>query len=344
MKEVFDRLSAVKGGVCVTIILNTHKTTPENQKDPILLKNLISETSKRIEAEYDAKTAKSYTEKLTELAATIDHYHNDNGLMLFVNEDIAEYLRIPTHPTQRIVIDDTFATKSILRALNKDTEYYALVLAGGKAKMLEASSGEFISEIHDEGIPFNDEKLYNVSRDEFFNRVDKAVVKVRTKKPHQIVILSDENNFHQYMKVADYPNIIMGHIHLKNYDEKPANQIKEIWPFISELTKAKQSARIAELEHAVSAGTCITDINEIWSAVREGRGRTIFVEEGFYLPVSNEDGKLTPIDASEISTKHDIDDITDEMIEYTLKFGGDVVFTERGTMKAFQKIALVTRF
>ncbi len=344
MNEVFDRLSKVKGGTCVTIILNTHRTTPDNQKDPINLKNLISETTKRLENEYDAKTAKTYTEKLNELAESIDLYQNDHGLMLFVNEDIAEYLRIPTHPEQRIIIDDTFATRSIVRAIKKDTDYYVLSLASGKAKILLASSEDVKEEIRDEGFPIKDEQLYNVSIDEFFNRVDKAVNKVRVKNPHQVVILSDENNFHQYMKLADNPNIVMGHITLKNYDEKPANLVKEIWPAIRELTVVRNRERISELEKAVSAGTCITDINEIWTATQEGRGRTIFVEEGYYQSAKNVNGQLIPIANDEIVSKEDIDDVVDEMIEFTLKFGGDVVFLDRGSLKDFEKLALVTRY
>ncbi len=344
MKEVFERLSAVKGGVCVTIILNTHRTTPDNQKDPIALKNLITEAGKRLENEYDSKLAKEYTQKLTDVAETIDLYHNDHGLMVFVNEDIAEYLRIPTHPTPRIIIDDTFATRSIVRAMKKDSDYYLLVLAGGKAKMIEASSEDVVEEIHDEGIPYKDEQLYNVSKDEYFNRVDKAVIKVRTKKPLPVVILSDENNYHQYLKVADNPNIVMGHIALKKYDEKAANQVKEIWPVIRDLTVARNRARIDELELAVSANTCTTDINEIWTAVQEGRGKTIFVEEGYYLPVRNENGILTPIETDQIHSKNDIDDVIDDMIEYTLKFGGDVVFIEKENMKDFEKLALITRY
>ena len=136
----------------------------------------------------------------------------------------------------------------------------------------------------------------------------------------------------------------MGHIALKNYDEKSANIIREIWPAIRDLTVIRNRERITELEHAVGAGTCITDINEIWRAVQEGRGRTIFVEEGYYQSAKNVDGQLVPIEQNEITGKNDIDDVVDDMIEYTLQFGGDVVFLERGSMKNFERLSLVTRY
>lgn len=357
MKEVFDRLSRIQGGVCVTIILNTHKTTPDNQKDSIVLKNMISEAATRLENEYDHKIAKSYTEKLTQLANEIDHYHNDNGMMLFVNENIAEYLRIPTHPEPRVIIDDTFATRSIVRAMKKDTDYYVLVLTKGRARLIEASSEDVVEEVRNKEFPVKDNNSVSLSKeeaaksqrmtnilDEFFNRVDKSINRVRTNNPLPIFICSEENNYHLYLKSADYPDTIKGHLTLRNFDEKPANLIKEIWPVVRDLTVENNRTRIAELNQAVSTGTCITDINEIWNAVKEARGKTIFVEEGYYQAAKNDDGFLTPIEASEISHRNDIDDVVDDMIEYTLKYGGDVVFLEKDSMKDFDKLALVTRY
>lgn len=344
MKEVFDRLSKVKGGTCVTIILNTHKTTPDNKKDSITLKNLISETSRRLEIEYDAKTSKTYTDKLNQLADEIDHYLNDHGLILFVNEDIAEYLRVPTHPQPRVIIDDTFATRPIIRAMKKDTDYYVLLLSVGKASMIEASSDEVIQEVNTEGFPIKDDQINSHTKEEFFNRVDKAVNKVRTSNPLPIVAYSEDSTYHQYIKVADHPNIILGNINLKSNVDKPANLIKEIWPSIRDLTVERNRERFSELEQAVSTGVFLSDINEIWNAVKEGRGKTIFVEEGYYQAAKNENGVLTPIEQNDISHKNDIDDVVDDMIEYTLQFGGDVVFLEKGNLKDFDKLALITRY
>ena len=53
---------------------------------------------------------------------------------------------------------------------------------------------------------------------------------------------------------------------------------------------------------------------------------------------------MIPIANDEIVSKDDIDDVVDEMIEFTLKFGGDVVFLDRGSLKDFEKLALVTRY
>lgn len=356
MNQTLERLSKIQAPVCVTIILKTHKTHPENQQDSILLKNMITEANRRLQEEYDADTAKKYTEKLQKLAASIDHNYNDNGLMLFVNDDVEELLRVPVTPhSDRVILDTTFATRTIVRALKKETNYYALILSRGRARLIEARSEEVVKEFNDQGFPVTDNRLHPVTTNEaglasrvtnltqeFFNRIDKAVNAIRKENPLPVVIYSEETNYHAYMKVADHPNTILGHITLKNPDEKASNLIKEIWPHIKELTVAKNRARITELKQALSTGKFLGDLNEIWRAVQEGRGKTIFVEEGYYQPAKEENGTLTPIEKAKAG--EDINDVVDEMIEHNLKYGGDVVFLEKDSLENFNKIALVTRY
>lgn len=357
MLDTLERLSKIKAPVCATIVLNTHKTAPDNKKDPILLKNLISRASKRLENEYGAEISKRFTKKLNDLANDIDHSKNDNGLILFVNEDISEYLRLSTHSTPRVILDDTFATRSIIRALKKDTNYYILAVSKGNARFIEASSDNLVREFDTEGFPYTDDELISLSKaethhasrvtnltNEFFNRVDKSVNAIRSNNPLPIVIYSEDTNFHQYMKEADHPDTILGHVVQTNFDAKASNLIKEVWPNIRELTLNKNRSRISELEEALSTGKFLSDLNEIWRAIQNGRAQTIFVEEGYFQPVKNEDGVFTPISPDDISHKDDINDIVDDMIEQTLQMGGDVIFLEKDSLKKFNKLALVVRY
>lgn len=357
MKETLERLSKITAPVCVTIILKTHKTHPENEKDDLLLKNLIIDANRRLQNEYGSDIAKRYTEKLQKIAKDIDYRKNDLGLMLFVNDDIAEYLRLPIQPHSRVILDNTFATRPIVRALKRATDYYVLVLSKGKARLLEASSDQIVQEFTDKGFPVTDNNLQAASRQEtsdaarvtnltreFFNRIDKMVNTIRKNNPLPVVVYSEENNYHEYMKVADNPNTILGWVLLKNFDEKPGNLVKNIWPEIKKLALSKHRAKVVELEKALGSGKYLSDLNDIWEAVQKGRGKTIFVEEGYFQPVREENGILTPIESSEIKAENDNNDIVDDMIEHTLKFGGDVVFLEKGSLKEFNKLALVTRY
>src|SRR5690554_732387 len=217
LKELKDIISES----CVTIILNTHRTSPDNKKDSITLKNLIKEAEERLFADESKRNAKGLVERLKELESKIDHSHNLESLVLFVNEDIAEYTRLPIAVEERVVIDHTFATRDLVRALHLETNYYVLVLSQQKVRLLEAFNDKVVSEI---GSPFpiensqfystNKAELSNASRQtnlvaEFFNRVDKEVNKIRKDNPLPVLICTEESNYHEYLKVADQKQSII---------------------------------------------------------------------------------------------------------------------------------------
>lgn len=357
MKETFERLSKITAPVCVTLVLNTHKVHPENKKDVIVLKNKIAEANQRLKKEYGEEVAEKYTEKLEKLAEDIDYRHNDHGLMLFVNDDVAEFLRLPIKLNNRIILDDTFTTRPIVRALHRSSNYYVLVVSKGKARLIQASSDAVEKEFTSRGFPIEDPDLLGLIKanpskaarvtnltQEFFNNVDKMMNNIRRENPLNVIVYSDEYNYHDYMKEADNPNTILGHISLKNFEESAGNLVKKGWPEVEQLILEKNRARVEELQQAISSGKYLGDLNDIWQAVQKGRGRTIFVEEGYFQPVRDENGILTPITTEEIKDKNDINDVVDDMIEYNLEFGGDAVFLEEGSLENFNKIALVTRY
>ena len=84
------------------------------------------------------------------------------------------------------------------------------------------------------------------------------------------------------------------------------------------------------------------DFNEIWKAVNNGRGKTLFVKQGYFQParLQNNHIELIPPDQSEDAN---IDDIIDEMIEINLQHEGDSVFVEGNQLEKFNGLVLITK-
>ena len=98
-------------------------------------------------ADMEKKEATKLLDKLNSLATGLDHSQNLESLMLFVNEDIAEYVRLPIKVEDRVVIDDTFATRDLFRAIHIKMHYYVLVLSQEKIRLVEAMNDKVIKEI-----------------------------------------------------------------------------------------------------------------------------------------------------------------------------------------------------
>ncbi len=357
MNITLKELKDVTSDNCVTIILNTHRTKPDNQKDPLALKNLIKEAEQRLSVDRNKKDVQGLIQRLTELEAKIDHSHNLESLILFVNEDIAEYTRLPIPVEDRVVIDQTFATRDLIRGLHLDSGYYVLVLSQQKVRLIEAFNDRVVAEIggsfpieNNQFYSTNKAELSNATRQtnlvaEFFNRIDKEVNKVRKDNPLPVLICTEESNYHEYLKVADEKQSIFGtFLNQNRVDEKAQAIVEEAWKIVKEHNVQRNNARKVELQKAVSNGLFLSDVNDIWKAISEGRVQTLFVEQGLFQPAVIEDGLVTLVLTTDKDRKEVIDDIYDEMIELNMKFGGDVVFLPKGELKDFNGFGATTRY
>lgn len=106
---------------CITIIMNSHRTRPDSLQDEVRLKNHIKTVDQRLRADTDKRTHTQLMDQLNRLAERIDHSLNLDSLILFVNEDMAEFSRLRIPVEDRVVIDDNFATRDLVRAMHLQT-------------------------------------------------------------------------------------------------------------------------------------------------------------------------------------------------------------------------------
>lgn len=358
MNNILKNIKDIKAEGCVTISLNTHRTSPDNQADRIALKNLIQTAENRIQADYykDKALGDILLKRIKDLAASINHEHNLESLVLFVNQNVSEYTRLPIPIEPGVVIDDTFNTRNLIRALHIETGYYVLVLDQQQARLIEAYNDSVVSET---GKPFpihnnhlystNKAEISNASRQtnlvaEFFNRIDKEVNKIHREHPLPVIVSAEGSSYFEYLKIADNRESIIGQINENRSEHKAHHIVNAAWPLVKTYMKEKNAARFSELDKALVSGKYFVDLNEIWTAIRQGRGKTIFVKTDLFLPALIENDIITPVPAYERAKKGVIDDIVDEFIEENFRFGGDVVFLEGDKLEPYNGLVLSTRY
>lgn len=357
MNQKLKELKDIKSDNCVTIILSTHRTSPSNLKDSVHLKNLISKAEKRLLETNDKKKVKNLIKSMNDLAKSINHSNNLESLILFVNEEIAEYIRLPIHVEDRVIVDDNFATRDIVRALHSEADYYILVLNQKKARLIEAFNEKFVREIEEE-FPIENEHWFRIKKadpanatrqrnlvSEFFNRVDKALNKVWRKEPLPVLICTDESNYHEYLKVADNKNIFLETLlRQSTHDKKDHIIVKQAWEIVKDHFEKRQEERKAQLMQFVGSERFLKDLNEIWQAIKQGRIRTLFIEQGLFQPGILGDTEILLVSDQEKEKNNVADDIYDEMIEENMRFGGEVVFLPKGELDEFNGFGAITRY
>ena len=71
-KEKLEKLASEKSSPCVTISMNTHRTSPDNLQDVIVLKNLLKEAHERVTNEFGKRPVSDLLEKIDNMEKEID--------------------------------------------------------------------------------------------------------------------------------------------------------------------------------------------------------------------------------------------------------------------------------
>ena len=355
LKEKFLQLKDVYAYPSVTILLNTHRTKPDNQRDPINLKNLITETENRLDEEFKFREILKLKENLKNIQQQIDHNFNLDSLAIFVSNEVCDFVRLPISVENRVVIDHTFATRDLVRALHLSDNYYILTISQRNGRLYEAFNDQILEEITEGKFPVKNETHYSTDKleisiakraddlvREFLNRVDKEFIEIYKRNPLNLIIAGTERNFHFYKEITDRKQAIIGWINQNRDEFTPHEIVKDAWKVKLDYLKEQQQTAISELEIAVSQQKFESGIREIWRAINEGRGDKLFVEKDYFQPARLENDEIILMeDAKEAGV---IDDMIDEIIERQLQFGGEVVFLENGSLDKFQRMGLKLRW
>lgn len=340
---------------CVTILVNTHRTFPENKQDSIALKNALTEAEKRLLEHYEKRAVIEIVQKMNALANSVDHNFNLESLALFVSPGSAEMLRLPIRVEPRVHIGQNFALRDVMRAVNRSTEYYILTVSQHMARLMMAFNDSLQIEYRENHVfPIKNNTLYTTDKlaksagaddtltKEFFNRVDKHLVEQYKEYPLPVVVATEERNQQQYMEVADRKDIIIGFIHRNRDDEKPHEIIRDAWPVVDAWLAEQRLQTLGQLEHAQSQQKALSDLNDIFHAANEGRADLLLVERDYIQPARIVDSNL--VFADDPNEEGVYDDIVDEIVDKVIEMGGRVVYLPEDALANYQKCALIVRY
>ena len=357
LKETLLLLGAERNTPCVSISLNTHRSRPNTEQDKILLKNLLKEAHDRVSKEYDKKTVANLLKKIDSVRERIDINANLDSLHIFLSNDTEEIVRSPWEASNnRVSISTQFAIRPLIKAYNRSEPYLIMVLSQKQVILYEAVNDGIIQEVKNEDFPLTenipatlypeklgDAKYVDDLTRNFFNRIDKGLVKVNQATDLNCVVVTTEDNYNKLMQVADKPNIYHGYVSVNTLKLAPHQVVKETWKFVEKLQSKRRGEAIEEVKKAISQGNVLTDLQEIYRAAIDGRGDLLVVHQNFRQSVvMNDDGSFELVD--DPSTPGAIDDITSKIAWEVISKKGRAIFTEQEELKDLGEIVLKTRY
>jgi hypothetical protein len=344
----------------LTITLPTHRMSPKNSQDPILVKNLVEQAVNRLLEEFNKRELAALLDRLEKLTAGINYYHTLDGLALFVSRDFARAIKLPFTLKERVNVGKTFLTRDLVFAMNRTPRYWTLVL-GEKPTRLFEGTRDFLIEIQDDGFPIihegpgGEQSLpggfgikKSAYRDEyhrkFFRQIDTAIKPFLVDDPLPLVVVGVVRFLAFFNEVTKNKESILATLRGSHSKTSAHNLGKLVWPQVKEALAEQRQQVLSELDKAVGERRYCSTIAEIWRFASEGRGHLLLVEEDYHFPARvDETGRhLTPADDG--TAPGVIDDAVDEIIETVLGKQGRVVFMENGQLAAYQRMVLILRY
>lgn len=353
-------LQQIRGYPALTITLPTHRTAPQNQQDPIRVKNLVKQAVTRLLQEFNKREIESLLARLEKLVSEIDYRYTLDGLALFVNRDFARAFQLPFTLEERIVVDETFYTRPLVFAMNRTPRYWALVLSEKPTRLYEGTR-DVLVEIRDGGFPMTHEGpggerplpggfgvKKSAYRDEyhrkFFRQVDAALKPFLANDPLPLAVIGVDRFLAFFNEVTAHRSAILTTLTGSHDKTSPHELSKLLWPLVEANLNMRRQQALSELDKAVSEGRFVSTVGEVWRLANEGRGRLLLVEKDFHFPARLDKTGRHLIPAEDATAPDVIDDAVDEIIETVLNKQGQIVFVDNGQLAAHQRIVLLLRY
>jgi hypothetical protein len=353
-------LNTLRGYPAVSILLPTHRSAPDNRQDPIRVKNLVRQAAERLLGEFSKREIEPLMARLEGLVQEIDYRHTLDGLALFVNRDQAHAFMLPFPLVERVVIDETFATRDLVFALNRSTRYWALSLSEQHTRLFEGMS-DALSEVAVAPFPMKMEgpgatealpggkgvekmTYLEEMRRQFFRHVDGALKPWLASDPLPLVVAGVERYLSLFGEVTAHGQAVAATV-TGNHDRMTSHELaKAVWPAVEAAMADRRATLLQHLDNAMSTRNAVSGIGNAWRAAREGRADLLLVEAGFHYPAVVDESGLVLSPSDTAAAPGVIDDAVDEVIEMVLAKGGRVMFADDGALAAHQRIAMVVRY
>jgi hypothetical protein len=352
-----DELREPREYPVVSILAPVQRHRPGNPEDPIRLRDLADRARRRLHTELGDRESAEIVRRIDDAVASVDLRHPSDGIAVFVAPGETHVFALGFPVPERVEIDETFATRDLVRGLAR-TPRYRLLALGEKPTRLFDGAGTVLTEHQGHGFPCfvegaRGEPLasggftVHSSRSEaqhraFFHHVDQALDKVTVQDPLPLLVAGTERDLAYFDDVTSHGASVIGRLTGNHEDTSPDELARLAAPLLEDALASWRAGVVDELGEAIGPGRGMVGIKPVWDATLAGRARVLLVEEDFVYPARVVDGRLEP--AGDPDTPGVIDDAVDELIELVLDRGGDVVIIEPGALGVHGPVAALLRY
>jgi len=356
-------LQSVTGHPAVSLLLSTTPAPRMVQDDAARLTGLAREAERRlVGTEALPGVRATVLGPLRELVDRACQGPTTQALAVFVSAatHVSVHLTLPV--IDRAVIDRTFATRDLVRALHRTPRHVVLALSAHEARLFDGVGAElrpaqvrsFPRTIDDHltdarsdgrsGRGSGRRPTDTEDRKAFFRDVDGALGAYLRVHPAPLVLVGTERVLADFRRVSGNLQRLAGCVQGSLVTSPTSDLVPRIRVVLERYLLSRQQEALDLLERRAGEGRVTSGIQAAWRATQAERPEMLVVEESYLHParLAADDTVLVP-DPEELEQPDVIDDLVDELIEAVLRQGGWVAFTEDDALAPHGRVALTLR-
>lgn len=358
-QDQLAELLKVQSEHCISIYIPTHRSFPETQQDPVLLKNVLSDLEDQLrERGLSAGDFGPILEPVEELLRDSEFWkHQGDCLAIFLADGFTRVFRLPEPMDKHVSIGRRFDVLPLIRLRQTNGRFHVLAVSQNSCRLF-AGDRVSLEELKDDDLPddlrstlrrwsereinmhsmqakpqtrggddtvnyhghFEDSTKQELEK--YFREVDAAVAQILKTQRTPLVFAGVDYLFPIYQNVNSYPELCETPVE-GNFDEASSQELhKAVWPLID--SHLKQRTRVVtEYGARAAQGVATDNLGEILSAAQDGLIEMLAVGEGAncYGRVDEESREVhwTNADAD------DAEDLCERAARYTLQNSGQVL-------------------
>jgi hypothetical protein len=307
LRQLADELAAAPSDACITITLPTHRHPPQNEQDPVRLRNAaraaIAALPKLTLARDAQRELTARLEALGEVAARATaNGQADLGLACYVTPELTRVVTLSHTPPERVIVADEFSLATPITDVTTADDIDVIVLStGGDAtpggRLYRLERGELHEQV-DDVLPMSydvrdretrfsaESRPTGAKRDAlvegFLNRLDHHLASVfGPNSDHQVVVVGVERLRSHFAAVRS-PSLTRNIIAELdgNFDHRPAHELAAaVEQAVRAVRDGAAHAAVAELR-AMPPHRTATAPDDIHQLARQGRVHHLLVESG----------------------------------------------------------------
>lgn len=353
-----DLLRDVRITPAVSILAPTHLHDPENNVDPLTMKNLVKTATERLLQQMTKREAMPTIDNITAAVRRIDWEHTGPGVAIFASPEHSTLLDLPITPPPTATVDGRFAVRELVRGLNRSWRYRVLVLSeqptrlfvGVRDRVVEWQDGFPIS--HEGpggaintpgGYGINSSAERDLRHREFFRRIAGELSKHSEGDPLPLFVMGVDRFVSFWTECApEFPpaGVVHGSFDFMTTDEIA----KRLWPTVERHFTEERHRTLQRLDGARGQKRFVGGFDEVYRAARDQRVELLVAPEDLTVTARLGSAHVEIIEPADDSVGPIEGDLVDVIVREVLGQGGDVVFLEQELLEPYGSIGAVTRY